>query len=87
MTEALVIDLEADGLRRGLAITAELRDHFARIPDWDFECHLSQGSYGVVVRIKKSGLSGRIKRLAVKRALGDGVEAGQLRNEIKWLKV
>lgn len=85
MTDASLIDLEDES--RGVAIAADLREHFARIPGWDFECHISEGAWGVVVRIRKSGLSGRIHRLAVKRALGNGDEEDQLRNEIKWMKV
>ncbi|KAK7754922.1 RNA-splicing factor [Diatrype stigma] len=84
MAEPIFVDLEDED--RGESIIAELRDHFATIPDWDFECHLSQGAYGVVVRVKKRHSSGRIERLAVKRALGPVIAMEYLENG-SWLRL
>lgn len=70
----------------GEEVAAQLREHFATVPGWDYEKLLQEGEYGVVVRVKKEGLLGGVQRLAIKRALGQDGER-ELRNEIRWLRV
>ncbi|RYP93271.1 hypothetical protein DL770_000646 [Monosporascus sp. CRB-9-2] len=84
MAEPIVINLsDEDGSKR---VVDELRTHFSTVRRWEFETLLQEGAYGVVVRIKKKpGLFVGVRRLAVKRALGED-EENQLRNEIKRLK-
>ncbi|RYO88794.1 hypothetical protein DL766_002975 [Monosporascus sp. MC13-8B] len=84
MAEPITIDLAGeDGSKR---VVDELRTHFSTVRIWEFETLLQEGAYGVVVRIKKKpGLFVGVRRLAVKRALGED-EQNQLRNEIKRLK-
>ncbi|RYP45664.1 hypothetical protein DL768_008008 [Monosporascus sp. mg162] len=84
MAEPIIIDLSDEhGSKR---VVDELRTHFSTVRRWEFETLLQEGAYGVVVRIKKKpGLFEGVRRLAVKRALGEG-EENQLRNEIKRLK-
>lgn len=64
----------------------ELKAHFATVPRWELEKELGSGSYGAIVLIKKMHWSGRVERLAVKRAINTEGEI-QLRNEIEWVKV
>ncbi|RYP76325.1 hypothetical protein DL769_003665 [Monosporascus sp. CRB-8-3] len=84
MAEPIIIDLsDEDGSKR---VVDELRTHFSTVRGWEFETLLQEGTYGVVVRIKKKpDLFVGVRRLAVKRALGEN-EQNQLRNEIKSLK-
>ncbi|RYP62884.1 hypothetical protein DL771_009533 [Monosporascus sp. 5C6A] len=84
MAEAIIIDLtDEDGSKK---VVDELRTHFSTVRGWEFETLLQEGAYGVVVRIKKQpGPFASVRRLAVKRPLGEN-EQNQLRNEIKRLK-